>query len=80
MRDLKNESLPLLRDQVNSMGDLLQGFTNRSLGVYHEQLPASEESLLDQARLKMIRIFAGGILAFFIAGGFETFIIFAKSG
>ncbi len=80
LRDLKNESLPLLRDQVKSMGDLLRGFTNRSLGVYHEQLPASEESLLDQARLKMIRIFAGGILTFFIVGGLRNFYYFRQIG
>ena len=80
LRDFKAGSLPRLRDQVKSMGDSLQGFTDRSLGIYHEQLPASEESLLDQARIKMIRVFAAGILAFFILGGLRNFYYFRQIG
>ncbi|HVM31994.1 MAG TPA: HAMP domain-containing sensor histidine kinase [bacterium] len=79
LRRLTPRSVPALRREVKAMTGILEDFTTQSMGLYREEIALTQDSPLDQARLQMIRVFAGGIFCFFLAGGLRNFIYFPQA-
>jgi signal transduction histidine kinase len=76
LRGANPASLPAVRAEVNAMVALLKNFTVKSLGIHREELPSSGTTLLDQARLKMIRVFVAFMLFFFTLGGLRNILFY----